>query len=344
MFKLGTFAKQDSRPFPALVLGERVIGIAAAARTFGPAAQGRVDGLATTNTLLDILDDWDRNFAALMCLADLIEKEGLGSERLEDALYLTSELNVRPPIMRPPKLLNAAANFSGHLAEMRRYTETGFKADKGKIFTGDKTQSEPYLFLKASSSLAGAFDDVVLPLGDHQVDWEVELAVAIGNGGKQIRAEQALRHVAGFMTFNDVSCRTLLWREDRPNFRTDWLSSKSPDSFGPLGPFLVPAAFTPDHVTLRMELKVNGETKQEGVAGDMIFSPEEQIEYASRYMTLEPGDIFATGTLAGVGQGTGTYLKPGDVMEAEVQGLGRQRNCIVAAAQEKRVPAHTAQR
>jgi len=127
-----------------------------------------------------------------------------------------------------------------------------------------------------------------------------------------------------------VSCRDQLFRADRPNFRTDWLSSKSYDTFGPCGPFFVPRAFVPNHAALRIVLKVNDEIKQDGLAGDMIYSPEEQIEYASRRMSLLPGDIFATGTLAGVGQGTGVFLKAGDIVETEVHGLGRQRNRVVA--------------
>jgi 2,4-didehydro-3-deoxy-L-rhamnonate hydrolase len=330
MFKLGSFARMGQKPFTGLVLGNAVIDISAAARTLGhPHRSSAV--LDHGSTVLEMLETWDRNFAALQELAEAIDREGIASERLQGAVFPIGNLHVRPPLHRPGKILNAAANFSGHLAEMRRYTETGMTADKDKVFAGDKTKALPYLFLKASSSLIGAFDDVVLPAGDHQIDWEVELALVIGKPGKAIPAERALEHVAGFMTFNDVSCRTLLWRQDRPNFRTDWLLSKSPDTFGPLGPFFVPAEFVEEHGKLRMQLAVNGKVMQEGVAGDMIFSPEEQIEYASKYMTLEAGDIFATGTLAGVGQGTGTYLKPGDIMEAEVESLGRQRNRIVAA-------------
>jgi 2-keto-4-pentenoate hydratase/2-oxohepta-3-ene-1,7-dioic acid hydratase in catechol pathway len=323
-FRLGTFARRGEKPFVGLLLdGDRTVDLRAV-------HAARAGALTATASLLDILDDWERNFAALQDYAAFVAREGV--ERFQGAAHDRSALTVRPPILRPPKILNAAANYSGHLKEMRLYTETGMTSGKDKIFAGRTDTARPYLFLKASSALCGAFDDVVLPEGRHQTDWEAELALAIGKAGKRIPAERAMEHVAGFMTFNDVSCRTTLWREDRPNFRSDWLASKSYDTFGPLGPYFVPRAFVPDHAQLRLQLRVNGKTMQDGLAGDMIFSPEDQIEYASRFMTLEPGDIFATGTLAGVGQGSGTFLKPGDIMEAEVVGLGAQRNRVVAAA------------
>jgi 2,4-didehydro-3-deoxy-L-rhamnonate hydrolase len=277
-----------------------------------------------------MLQDWARSFAGLQALRAFVGEEGVGSDRLSGAVSTLAQLKVLPPVRRPSKILNAAANYSGHVAEMRQYTLTGGNVDKERIFKGEKEKSYPYLFLKAPSALTGAFDDIVLPSLEDQVDWEVELAVAMGQRCKKVSAARALDYVAGFMTFNDVSCRTQLFREDRPNIRTDWLASKSHDTFAPLGPFLVPKEFVADHKSLRIELKVNGETKQDGLAGDMIFSAEEQIEFASKFMTLEPGDIFATGTVAGVGQGKGTFLRPGDIVEAEVHGLGRQRNRVVA--------------
>jgi 2-keto-4-pentenoate hydratase/2-oxohepta-3-ene-1,7-dioic acid hydratase in catechol pathway len=206
--------------------------------------------------------------------------------------------------------------------------------DKSKDAQGDNARLRAYLFLKAPSCLAGAFDDIVLPAGEHRIDWEAELAVVIGRQGRNIPAARALDHVAGFMTTNDVSCRDLTWREDRPTIRSDWLAGKSFDTFAPTGPFFVPREFVPNHAGLRVWLAVNGVTKQDGNTGDMIFGTAEQIEYASRMLTLEPGDLFATGTPSGVGQGRGEFLKAGDVVECEVEGLGRQRNRVVQGAAE----------
>jgi len=165
-----------------------------------------------------------------------------------------------------------------------------------------------------------------------KIDWEAEIALAIGKPGKRIKAECALDHVAGFMTTNDVSCRDQQIRTDRPALRSDWLGGKSHDNFAPMGPFLVPRAFVPDHMNLFIKLTVNGEVKQDGNTSQFIFTPEEQIEYASNMLSLESGDIFSCGTCGGVGQGTNTFLNAGDVVETEIELLGRMRNRFVAEA------------
>ena len=331
-FKLGMFVRSGKPKFVGIVTGDHVVELGAADTAFRAARGHTARSLPPlAHDMMLLLDDWDRNFARLQGIVEFLGKESLTQPHLASAVYDIDKLDIRPPVPRPSKILNAAANYSGHLAEMRAYTQTGGGVDPAKIYAGDKKTGQPYLFLKAPSALSGAHDDIVLPEGAHQCDWEAELAVVIGRTGKRVTAARAMEHVAGFMTFNDVSCRTLLFREDRPNLRTDWLSSKSFDTFAPCGPFLVPRAFVVDHAALHIRLEVNGQIRQDGVAGDMIFSPEEQIEYASRMMTLEPGDIFATGTVAGVGQGAGIFLKPSDVVETEVQGLGRQKNRVVAA-------------
>lgn len=329
-FALASYSLAGRAPFAALVMGEYAFEIAATHAAYRDSAWGRTGTLSATGSVQELLEDWSRNFAVLQAMADFVREEGPASERLRAAVQLQPQLRPLPPVLRPSKILNCAANYSGHLAEMRQYTQTGGDVDPSRIYRGDKSTSQPYLFLKAPSTLAGAHDDIVMPAADSQLDWEAELAVVIGPQARHVPADKALAHVAGFMTFNDVSCRDQLFRADRPNFRTDWLSSKSYDSFGPCGPYFVPRAFVPNHAELRLLLKVNGEIKQDGLAGDMIYSPEEQIEYASHRMTLVPGDIFATGTLAGVGQGTGVFLKSGDIVETEVLGLGRQRNRVVA--------------
>jgi 2-keto-4-pentenoate hydratase/2-oxohepta-3-ene-1,7-dioic acid hydratase in catechol pathway len=159
-------------------------------------------------------------------------------------------------------------------------------------------ESRPYLFAKACA-MTGAFDDIVLPHGMARIDWEAELAVVIGRRGKHIPPEKAADHIAGYMTTNDVSCRDLTWREDRPWIRSDWLAGKSFDSFAPMGPYFTPKAFVPSHDNLRIRLWVNGAPKQDGMTRDMIFGIEDQIAYAAGMVTLEPGDIFSTGTPAG---------------------------------------------
>ncbi len=179
---------------------------------------------------------------------------------------------------RPGKMFYAAQNFQEHVDEMIR---AGMSPKEGPKFTGEKSTSKPYLFLKAPSCLAGANDDIEIPRGLKKIDWEAEIACAIGKRGRHIKAERALDHVAGWMTTNDVSARDLQIRADRPGLRSDWLNGKSHDRFAPMGPFLVPRAFVPDHMKLFIRLTVNGAVKQNGNTSQFIFTPEEQIEYAS---------------------------------------------------------------
>jgi 2-keto-4-pentenoate hydratase/2-oxohepta-3-ene-1,7-dioic acid hydratase in catechol pathway len=185
------------------------------------------------------------------------------------------------------------------------------------------------LFFKAPSAIVGPYDDIRLPQDGENVDWEIELGVVVGKRGRKVAAEHAAATIAGYLVTNDLSCRSLLWREDRQSIRSDWLASKSHDTFCPLGPYFVPRAFVPDHNDLTLRLMLNGEVMQDGNTAEMIFSPDEQIEYASKMMTLEPGDLFLTGTVAGVGQGRGRFLKAGDIVESEIPGLGGQRNLVV---------------
>jgi len=334
IFRLGTFALGPGRPFVGLVLGDEVADVGTLHGTYAESRWAKAGRLEATGAMLDLLADWPRSFAVLQSMAAFVAEEGTTSDRVRPAVRRLDALRALPPVLRPGKMLYAAANYREHVAEMRASKFTGGDFDQSQDAQGDKSRLRAYLFLKAPSCLAGAFDDIVLPAGEHRIDWEAELAVVIGRQGRNIPAARALDHVAGFMTTNDVSCRDLTWREDRPTIRSDWLAGKSFDTFAPTGPFFVPREFVPNHASLRVWLAVNGVTKQDGNTGDMIFGTAEQIEYASRMLTLEPGDMFATGTPSGVGQGRGEFLKAGDVVECEVEGLGRQRNRVVQGAAE----------
>jgi 2,4-didehydro-3-deoxy-L-rhamnonate hydrolase len=308
-FKLGTFAKQGGKPFAAIVLGDHAMDLAAVGMA------GSID---------DLLEDWDANFSRLQEAVAKLEKQGLPASAAK-----VTNLHALPPVRHPGKMFYAAQNFQEHVDEMLR---AGMTPKDGPKFTGEKSTSDPYLFLKAPSTLCGANDDIAIPLGLKKIDWEAEIALAIGKPGKRIKAERALDHVAGWMTTNDVSARDLQIRADRPGLRSDWLNGKSHDNFAPTGPFLVPRAFVPDHKNLFIRLTVNGEIKQNGNTSQFIFTPEEQIAYASNILSLESGDFFSCGTCGGVGQGTNTFLKVGDVMETEIEGLGKMRNRFVAEA------------
>jgi 2,4-diketo-3-deoxy-L-fuconate hydrolase len=319
-FRLGLFSQKGDAKL-CLVLGDNdIVELKSAANLAGQPS------LAEASRLDDLLIDWDRNFDRLRGVAEAVTREGsasLGPLQLKD-------LKPLPPVSRPKRLLYAAANYADHVAGMTKTFTSALPA------AGATTAPlRPYLFAKACA-MTGAFDEIILPPGMTRIDWEAELAVVIGRSGKHIPPERAAEHIAGYMTTNDVSCRDLTWREDRPVIRSDWLSGKSFDSFAPMGPYFTPKAFVPAHDNLWIRLWVNGTLKQDGVTRDMIFGIEDQIAYAAGMMTLEPGDIFSTGTPAGTGQERLEFLKKDDLVETEVELCGRQRNRVVAGDPEYR--------
>ena len=215
-----------------------------------------------------------------------------------------------PPVAGIGKLIGIGLNYSDHAAEI-----------------GIEPPAEPVVFMKATSSIVGPDDDVVLPRGSTHGDWEVELGVVIGREAKYVSEAEALDYVAGYTIVNDVSERH--FQIERSG---QWTKGKSCDTFGPIGPWLV----TPDAVgnvqSLDMSADVSGERMQTGNTSTMIFTVAQIIAHLSEVMRLEPGDVIATGTPPGVGMGRDPkrYLRPGDVMELEIQGLGRQRQTVRA--------------
>ena len=251
--------------------------------------------------------DWRRNLDLLVKL-----NEHLGSDQ---HFQRVAEVELAAPVQHPGKMLFAGANYSAHVSQFEPQT---------------KSQVAPYVFSKLPESLIGPSDSIVLPDGEDQVDWELELGLIIGRQGRYIRAEHALDHVAGFVVINDITARNRVVREDVPYLRSDWLLSKSVDTFCPMGPYLVPKEFVGDCHDLAAHLWVNGQLYQDFNTSDMIYTPEELIEWSSAVTTLRPGDVFSTGSGPGNGIATGRWLQPGDVVEAEIAGLGRQKTGVVA--------------
>jgi 2-keto-4-pentenoate hydratase/2-oxohepta-3-ene-1,7-dioic acid hydratase in catechol pathway len=193
--------------------------------------------------------------------------------------------------------------------------------------TGIKTPAEPIVFTKMTNCICGPYDDTVIPRGATKTDWEVELGVVIGTPGKYIEEADALSHVAGYCTVNDVSERAFqIEREGQ------WVKGKSADTFGPIGPWLVTANEVPDPQNLRLWCEVDGERRQDGTTEDMIFGVAHLVSYLSRFMSLQSGDVIATGTPHGVGLGMKppTFLKPGERVRLAVEGLGEQDHLMVA--------------
>ena len=222
---------------------------------------------------------------------------------------VTDGQRIGPCVGNIGKFLCIGLNYSDHAAE-----------------TGAKIPEHPILFFKANSAIVGAYDDVVMPRGSEQTDWEVELGVVIGKTAKYVSKEDALGHVAGYCIVNDVSERHF-----QANLTGQWTKGKSCDTFGPTGPWLVTRDEVEDPQNLNMTLDVNGKRMQTGNTATMIFTVAEIIEHLSQLFTLHPGDVITTGTPPGVGLGikpTPVFLKKGDVMELSIEGLGQQRQKV----------------
>ncbi|QNF32166.1 fumarylacetoacetate hydrolase family protein [Adhaeribacter swui] len=213
-----------------------------------------------------------------------------------------SEVRLGPPITRPSKIICIGLNYSDHAKE-----------------TGAATPAEPIVFFKATSSLVGPNDDLIIPKNSEKTDWEVELAVVIGKKATYVDEADALDYVAGYALHNDYSERA--FQLERGG---QWVKGKSCDTFAPLGPFLATKDEIADVHNLRLWLTLNGETKQDGNTSNLIFNVPYVVSYLSQFMSLLPGDIISTGTPAGVGLGfkPPQYLKPGDVVELGIDGLG----------------------
>ena len=194
--------------------------------------------------------------------------------------------------------------------------------------SGMPVPEEPVLFTKATSAISGPFDPVVVPAGSVKTDWEVELAFVIGRTARSVAEEDAISHIAGYCIMNDVSERA--FQLERGG---QWVKGKSADTFAPIGPWLVTTDEVPDPQNLGMRLEVNNKRYQDGNTNTMIFGVATLVSYISRYMTLLPGDVVTTGTPPGVGQGQKppVFLKPGDVMVLRIEGLGEQRQELLAA-------------
>ena len=208
------------------------------------------------------------------------------------------------------KFICIGLNYSDHAAE-----------------TGHDVPPEPVIFMKATSAICGPNDNVVLPRGSGKTDWEVELGVVIGKAAKYVRKVDALDHVAGYCVVNDVSERA--FQNERHG---QWTKGKSCDSFGPIGPWLVSGDEIADPQRLHLWLDVNGTRRQDGSTETMVHTVADLVSYLSLFMTLHPGDIVSTGTPPGVGLGMNppTFLRAGDEMALGIEGLGEQRQLVVA--------------
>ena len=217
-----------------------------------------------------------------------------------------------PPVARPHQIICIGLNYADHAAE-----------------TGAEIPSEPIIFTKSPNTMIGPNDTVHIPRNSSKTDWEVELAIVIGSRCRYLASEEeALNHIAGYMISNDVS-----EREFQIERQGQWSKGKSAETFNPAGPWLVTTDEVPDPANLALSLSVNGHLMQNSTTAQMVYQPAFLVNYLSQFMVLEPGDVINTGTPPGVGMGLKPprYLAPGDVMELTIEGLGHQRQEVIAA-------------
>jgi len=299
-----------------------------------PAAQVLVEASRyselTPGGVQGLLASWEHNLELLSDLATFVQQQGMEHSLWREKQVSLREVSVLPPVVRPTKMLFAGANYERHVREVDNWKEGQLGGPDVKNFSVDKSTTRPYVFIKLPYCLIGPYDAVIHPRPYQQLDWEGELALIIGKRGKYIPVERAMEYVAGFTIANDYSLRSMNMRADWPGLRSDWFGGKNFDTAACLGPYLVPRAFVPNYLNLGRRLLVNGVVKQDASTEGMIFKPDEIISFVSSIVTLEPGDVIATGSPPGAGFASGEYLGVGDVVELQMEGLGRQRNVIVA--------------
>ncbi len=306
--RIATF-RADGRTRLGVVRDERIIDLTLAGRV-----AGEEDPAGELEDMLALIAGGQQ---ALGRVARLVASAPAEAELPLDAVRLLA------PIPRPRKnVFCVGRNYAEHAAE-------SFRAVGKDV----QLPPAPNIFTKAVTAINGPYDDIPFDANvSEKIDWEVELAVVIGRGGRHIARAQALEHVWGYTVLNDISARDI---QNRPGMQ--WFMGKSLDGACPTGPWIVTADEISNPQNLHLRLRVNGEVKQEDTTANMLFDVAAIIEELSRYLTLEPGDIIATGTPAGVGYARTPpeFLKPGDVVETEIAEIGTMRNRVVDVAEDQ---------
>lgn len=296
-------------------------GIATVALDRGSTAALVLDGavypLPRRPAMRELLRDWDAALERLDAHAEHGDLESAGT---------AGEVRLLAPVPDPPNLYMAGANYADHAREMRGLPPGA---------PVSKPAGGPFMFLKPTTTLIGHREAVRIAPRCERVDWEVELAVVIGRRAYHVSVEEALSHVAGYTVANDISVRDRFAREDiaEAPMKFDWFQQKGWATSCPLGPWLVPASQLPEVHDARLRLILNGAVEQDSRTSEMIFGVAELIAFLSSVVPLVPGDVICTGTCAGVGAGKGRFLAPGDLMVAEVEGIGRLENPVAGPSE-----------
>jgi 2-keto-4-pentenoate hydratase/2-oxohepta-3-ene-1,7-dioic acid hydratase in catechol pathway len=327
-FKLGTF-EIAGEPRIGIVLQDKfIVDLNAANRMLErDAAYPAVPMPAEMRDLVGQYE-YGLKYRLYEIVTDVVSKKRLAATPRPGYIHEVGQVRTLAPLM-PRKILNAAVNFYSHVGEGGSPEEQKKAAEERR-----RTRGVPYLFLKPTEgAVIGNGDNVIIPYGRDRIDWEVELGIVIGRAAKYVPASKAAEHIFGYMVTVDISDRGGRPPDSRPG--SDWFVGKGHDTFAPMGPWIVPKEFYGDPMKrLRQTLSVGGQQMQEGLPGDMIHSVYELIEYASSIITMFPGDVLNNGTSGGVGMGTAVrgkqvFLKPGDVIEASIEGIGTLRLPVV---------------
>ena len=295
-----------------IILGDKILDLISAGKTYQNEV-GSDSNVSASNDMIQFLNLGDEGISAAKRITAFIRRKLLlreiSTSQAVGLLYDIKNIKLNAPVANPRKIVCLGLNYADHVKE-----------------AGKSQPREPILFSKPVTAIIGPEEPIVYPRISKQVDYEVELAVVIGKKGKDVQVEDAYDHVAGYTVFNDVSARDLQFHDGQ------WFRGKGFDTFAPMGPHLVLREDISDPNNLRLRTKVNGQTRQDGSTGSMIFKIPHLISFISQVMTLEPGDIIATGTPAGVGifaKPEPKLLKPGDVVEVWIKKIGTLRNPVV---------------
>ena len=303
--------------YAGIVVGDAWLALAGAAGRTGQGALAR-------SSVDDLLQQWEASQPELRRLASAVAEDAaaFGDARLDSA-----QLTLLAPLTRPGAIYAAGANYRDHVEAMSR------AFDMKLVLDPKREGIAPWHFLKAGvANLSGHRGEVKFPARTQRLDWEAELAVVIGRHASAVSVEAALDHVAGYMCANDLSARDHLVRDKADPtspFRFDWIGHKCFNGACPLGPVFTPAEFVGSPENLDIKLWVNGEIRQDSNTRNHLYNVAEQIAHLSERTDLYPGDVILTGTPAGVGMESGTFLKRGDVTKVWIQGLGELETRIV---------------
>jgi len=310
--RLATYRKGKTARL-GIAWGDKVIDYNAGARLMSFKGKGAARAFADVD-----LRGFLSQGASAIRMAKKVEawvgKQSAGKSRpsLKSWVFDLAKVKLLPPLNNPAKILCLARNYASHIREVSEV---------------DPLPEDILVFMKPATAIIGPDDPVVIPPECRLLDHEVELALVVGKRGRNIPEEKAMGHLAGYTILNDISDREYR-RMKNPPHHVNWFFMKAQDTFAPLGPFLVGKEEIQDPHTLRLRLWVNGELRQDSAREEMIFKVPTILSRISRFVTLEPGDIIGTGTPTGTSFGTQKYLKGGDVVECEIEGIGRLRNVI----------------